>query len=142
MYALTADSRGYLLWDTLLGGITPCYSTTSNYLTPPPILESSTQNSQSTTGPLTLTSSAASATVTSTIVNVVYAMHYPVKPPQSGLSTPAEAGIGLASAVAAVAAASAIFYFIWRRRHRRRAWYSGRGGLSQSNDSVSSVPTP
>jgi hypothetical protein len=109
---------------------------------PQSITGPSTNNPQSITGPSALTFSVTPATVISTIVNVVYAMHYPVKGAHSSLSTPAEAGISLASAFAAFTAASALFYFLWRRRRRARAWYSGRGRSPQSNDSASSVPTP
>lgn len=54
----------YLLWTTILGGQTPCFSTVSNFLTPPPL-------------PAPTTTSTVSPLPTSTIINVVYAMAYP-----------------------------------------------------------------
>jgi len=131
---------GYLLWDTLLGGITPCYSTTSNYLTPPPIPVSSTTNIGSSVGP---------ETVTSTVVNVVYAMNYPVKSRPSGLSKGADAGIGVGSVAAAALAVSALLWFFLRRRRRERGEhgehspYFGRGRSPRDlGSSPSTVPTP
>jgi hypothetical protein len=127
---------GYLLWSTELGGITPCYSTTSNYLTPPPIAQPSTTDTGPSSGP---------ATVTSTVVNVVYAMNYPVKGRSGGLSKGADAGVGIGSVAAAALASSALLWFCIRRRRQREreeedegSPYSGRG---RPQDEVSSPST-
>jgi hypothetical protein len=64
---LTKKLRNYLLWTTILGGQTPYYSTVSAFLTLPPL-------------PILTTTSAISPLPTSTIINVIYAMSYPVNP--------------------------------------------------------------
>lgn len=64
---LTKKLRNYLLWTTILGGQTPYYSTVSAFLTLPPL-------------PILTTTSAISPLPTSAIINVIYAMSYPVNP--------------------------------------------------------------
>ncbi|CAO2647825.1 Nn.00g087470.m01.CDS01 [Neocucurbitaria sp. VM-36] len=71
---------------TAFGGQTPCYSTLLSATTPPPI---SANVASYSTKP------------TSAIVNVVYAMQYPLhpSPSKSGLSTGAKIGIGAGAAI-------------------------------------------
>jgi hypothetical protein len=127
---------GYLLWSTELGGITPCYSPTSNYLTPPPIAQPSTTDTGPSSGP---------AIVTSTVVNVVYAMNYPVKGRSGELSKGADAGISIGSVAAAALGVAALFWCYFRRKppqeeeEEERNQYSGRGQSPQ--DQVSSLST-
>ncbi len=105
--------RGYFPWNTLLGGQTPCFSTVTNYFTPPPI-----------PSPLitALASPTASASpkATSAIVNVVYAMYYPVNTPASGISTGAQAGIGAGAGVAAIAIVGLVIFFLLRRIRKNK----------------------
>jgi hypothetical protein len=129
-----------LLWDTPLGGITPCYSTTSNYLTPPSITDASATDFAAPTGP---------SITTSTVVNVVYAMNYPVKGRSTTLSKGADAGIGVGSVAVAAVAASVLFWFFFRRRPRdpdnedNYSPYSDRGrGRNESSPSAGPAVTP
>ena len=129
-----------MLWDTPLGGITPCYSTTSNYLTPPPITDASATDFAAPTGP---------STTTSTVVNVVYAMNYPVKGRPTTLSKGADAGIGVGSVAAAAVAASALFWFFSRRRRRdpddeddHSPWSDRGRGRNESSPSTGPAVTP
>jgi len=59
-------------------------------------------------------------TITSTVVNVVYAMNYPVKTRSGGLSKGADAGVGVGSIAAAVLAGSALLWWFLRRRRRHQ----------------------
>ncbi|KAI9869152.1 MAG: hypothetical protein M1813_002976 [Trichoglossum hirsutum] len=98
---------GYLLWDSILGGATPCYSTLTSYAEPPP-------------NDYTPTVTLSGIRTTSTVVNVVYAMHYPVTkkaPPR--LRPEAKVGIGVGAAAGALAG-SGLLYLLWRRYRKRR----------------------
>jgi hypothetical protein len=75
--------------------------------------------------------------VTSTVVNVVYAMHYPVRG-KSGLKTGAKIGIGVGVGVAGLAAASLLAWWAWRRRKGREQ----EGWRSYGEASESPVPGP
>jgi hypothetical protein len=67
------------MWNGAWGaGQTPCFSTLAATTTAPPILVSALQ--------------LATSKPTSAVVNIVYAVHYPVK--RSGLSTGAKVGVG------------------------------------------------
>lgn len=92
----------------MLGGIAPCYSSLDTPLTPPPLPHG-----------LSLSASMSTHSVLE-VVNVVYAMQYPVEQTSSDqLSTAAKAGIG--SGVGAIALIGiAIGSLFWRRRLRRR----------------------
>jgi hypothetical protein len=110
-----------VLWEGgSLGGITPCYSTVSNYLTPPPV-----------ENPSTVTISSSPVTITSTVVNVVYARNYPVNGTHTGLTTSAKAGVGAGVGVGVVALAGLAFWFLaWRKRRPRASPYPSGGGSS------------
>jgi hypothetical protein len=88
----------------MLGGQTPCYSTVSAFLTPPPPL------------PILTTSSTISPLPTSTIINIVYAMAYPVKPSSSALTPDAKAGVGAGTGVFAIVMIFVIIAYFLRRR--------------------------
>ena len=89
-----------------MGGIIPCYSTVTNYLTPPP-------NPSAT--PITI--SGTPVTVTSTIVNVVFARNYPVAR-SSGLTTSGKAGVGVGAGIAALGLVG--FGLLLLRRWRKK----------------------
>ncbi|KAH0556767.1 hypothetical protein GP486_005444 [Trichoglossum hirsutum] len=126
--AVAPRHRGYLLWNTLLGGITPCYSTLPTNTQPPPISKTITTTPSASQAKLTstvtetttVTPSVSQVKVTSTVVNVVYAMQYPVKKPASGLHTSAKAGIGAGSALAGLLALATLLFWLFRRRQRPR----------------------
>jgi hypothetical protein len=90
----------------MLGGQIPCYSTVSAFLTPPPL-------------PIPTTTSTISPLPTSTIINVIYAMAYPVKPSSSNLTPEAKAGVGAGTGVFAIAMLFAIIVYFLRRRDRK-----------------------
>jgi hypothetical protein len=111
-------SRGYLLWDEELGGLTPCYSMVSTYLTAPAEANAPT---------LTVNGSAVSTT--SNVVNVVFARNYPINGTGSGLSAQAKTGIGAGVGVGgafAFASLAAGTFLCYRRRKRRRETGPGR----------------
>jgi hypothetical protein len=87
----------------MLGGQTPCYSTLSAFLTPPPL-------------PIPTTTSTISPLPTSTIINVIYAMAYPVKPSSPALTLDAKAGVGAGTGVFAIVVIFAIAAYFLRRR--------------------------
>jgi hypothetical protein len=119
--------RGYSLWDGLLGGITPCFSSSSalsTYIASPPVTHLSTGSA-----------SASPSVVTSTVLNVVYARYYPVSGAQTGLDTAAQAGIGVGAGMGALAGVGlASWLWVRRRRRRVRSMYpTGGASLLQSN---------
>jgi hypothetical protein len=91
----------------MLGGQTPCYSTVSAFLDPPAL-------------PIPTTTSTISPLPTSTIVNVIYAMAYPVNPPSPGLTPDAKAGVGAGTGVFAIVMLFAIAAYLLRRRRDRK----------------------
>jgi hypothetical protein len=97
-FLLTSPS-GYVLWETELGGLVPCFSTLQSYLTPP--------------AHVATTNNAGPAIVTSTIVNVIYARNYPVA--KSGLSTGAKAGVGVGVGFVGLALLGGLGWFFLRR---------------------------
>jgi hypothetical protein len=100
---------GYQLWNAPLGGQVPCYSSLSSYLVPPAI---DIPNAQSPLTTPTVSAAASSTTTqmpTSAIVNVVYAIQYPVQP-ASGLSTSTKAGIGARASVGGLAIIGLAFF--------------------------------
>jgi hypothetical protein len=92
----------------MLGGETPCYSSLATQLTPPPLLNAG----------LPLSGAIPTHSVIA-IVNVAYAMQFPVKPtPTTQFSTPAKIGVG--AGVGAIALIGiAIISLFWRRRRSR-----------------------
>lgn len=100
--------RNYYPWSTLIAGQTPCYSTLSAATTPPPIAAS-------------LVDSTNSAKPTSAIVNVVYAMQYPVKEPSKpGLAQNTKIGIGAGAGGAALVFGILIWLLLWKHRAHKR----------------------
>jgi hypothetical protein len=123
--------RGYLLWDTTLGGIIPCYSTLASPLSPPPVIVTIQPSSSASSSPTP-------STTTSAIDNVVYAMQYSVDPPSSKLPEAAKIGIGAGSGTGALAIAILLGLLLrkcLKRRYRRR---TSRSGLTSSDDVASS----
>ncbi|KAH7380753.1 hypothetical protein BKA66DRAFT_129997 [Pyrenochaeta sp. MPI-SDFR-AT-0127] len=94
----------YYPWSTAFGGQTPCYSTLRAAMTPPPV-----------SGNIALDTSKP----TSAIVNVVYAMQFPLKatPQKSGLATGAKIGIGVGAGV--IAAIFGVLMFLLARKHKQ-----------------------
>ncbi|KAF4634084.1 hypothetical protein G7Y89_g4025 [Cudoniella acicularis] len=96
----------YLLFSTDLGGQTPCYSTITPYLTPPPLPSPTATTS---THP------------TSAVVNVVYAMAYPVKSStSSGMPTATKAGIGGGVGALALLVLVSIGAFFFRKHAQKK----------------------
>ncbi len=143
------------MWNAPLGGQVPCYSSLRSYLVPPAVpLTSQTPASIPITSAgnrTTLSSKRSSlsskpAKPTSAIVNVVYAVAYPVQDAQ-GLSTGAKAGIGAGAGVAGIAiVALSILLFRMTRKHKKDkaklAAIQARGPDStrQSQSVISSTP--
>jgi hypothetical protein len=123
--ALTTGSRGYLLWGDLLGGVTPCFSTLSTYLTPPPAVAKVS----------TVYISGSPIRTTSTIINVVYARNYPVSPP-TGLDTSAKVGIGVGVGITGALAGITSLLLLrrwWRRRPEPSRYPTGGASPSSSS---------
>jgi hypothetical protein len=132
-FILITSLRGYSLWGDDLGGITPCFSTLSTYLAPPPI-----------TVPATATLSTSQSVITSTIVNVVYARNYPVTA-QNRLNTGAKAGIGVGAGVAGLASLGLLIFLLRRcseRRRRENSWYVSGGPTSPYDSGLSHSQPP
>jgi hypothetical protein len=119
--------RGYKLWNAQLGGQVPCYSSLSSYLVPPavpvtsqtllsvPLTTSNNSNSNTPTPPSMMTQKPTSA-----VVNVIFALQFPVQPAAAGLSTGAEAGIGAGAGVAGIAIIGLSFLLVWRTRKHKK----------------------
>lgn len=95
----------------------PCYSSLANALTPPPIPASLT--AKPTTGAAASGTQAAAAV--STVVNVVYAMQYPVtvSTQSDGLPLAAKAGIGAGAGVAGLGLLALILCLVRMLRKRK-----------------------
>jgi len=130
---LLTAMRNYRPWSTAFGGQVPCYSTLPAAITPPPI-------------PATLVGRAeASAKPTSAIVNVVYAMQYPLKQNKPSMSTGAKAGIGVGVASAIILLAMLLWLFL-RKRHANKQndsidTSSAVGDVKEWRDSISKSPS-
>jgi len=109
-----------VLWNSLLGGITPCFSTLSTYSDPPPLTEIVV---------------APGIRTTSTVANVVYAMQYPIKHTKSGPTTSKKVGIGVGVAAGLLVAFGLLYLFLrrWRRVRRDGGVDGGSGKNSGSN---------
>jgi hypothetical protein len=65
-------------------------------------------------------SSTASQKPTSAIVNIVYAIQYPVQPTVPGLSTGAKAGIGAGAGISGIAIVALSLLLLWRTRKHKK----------------------
>jgi hypothetical protein len=115
---------GYSLWNSVIGGITPCYSALPSYAIPtfPP------------SDPSTITVSGSIITTTSTVVDIVYAMQYPIaNHSKPGLPPRAKAGIGVGCALAGLAGLVGLVYWLIRGRRRPSVIWSGSHDMSSNN---------
>lgn len=124
MFPLLTLCSGYDLWNAVLGGQVPCYSSLKNLATPPPVPVQNYQTPASL--PVTAKPSSSSSTIsygsnkpTSAVVNVVYAVQYPLTP-SPGLSTGAKAGIGAGAGVGALVIIGLTAALIWRTKKHKR----------------------
>lgn len=145
--------RGYQLWNAVLGGQVPCYSSLDNNLSPPavPIANYQTPISApalfNTSAGTPTTSSTSSGSSTFAVLNVVYAVPYPlVLAPAQGLSTAAKAGIGVSSSIAGIAIIALAFLLIRRIRNSHGAYMPspapGPETTSNHNQNVMSSMSP
>lgn len=106
--------KGYNLNQQAIGGQIPCFSSLANPITPP-VLPSTELASYA-----AVRNTPTSAITVSSIVNIVYAIHYPVASPSPGLSTGAKAGIGIGTTIATFSIGILAFMLIWQRRKHKR----------------------
>lgn len=102
----------------MLGGQVPCYSSLGNFLSPPavPVPGYETPISiQLTALATSTTSSTPLGKPTSAVINVIFAVQYPLSSAQ-GLSTGAKVGIGVGAGVGAIAIIGLAGALIWRTR--------------------------
>ncbi|ORY15352.1 hypothetical protein BCR34DRAFT_184315 [Clohesyomyces aquaticus] len=97
----------YWLWSTSFGGQVPCYSLLSSAVTAPPIPDTLAATRSD-------TAAAVSAKPTSAIVNIAYALQYPVNPPDKKpvLEKKAKIGVGVGVGSAAVILGVLIFLLV------------------------------
>jgi hypothetical protein len=112
--------RGYNLWNSLLGGATPCYSLLSSTLIPPTVPVTPIDRITAPTNIATTPSTTSNQKPTSAIVNIVYAVQFTLQP-SPGLSSGAQAGIGVGAGVAGIAIFTLMGLFIWRTKKRKTA---------------------
>ncbi|KAF2260353.1 hypothetical protein CC78DRAFT_589860 [Lojkania enalia] len=114
----------YWLWTSNFGGQIPCYSALNAEMTPPPMPDTLAQDTSGST-----TAATASAKPTSAIVNIAYAMQYPMVPRQDqpALKKPAKIGIGVGVGSAAVIIGVLLWFLI-------RKFTSHRGVKSRLRD--------
>jgi hypothetical protein len=135
IYIYLQRYRNYFPWSTAFGGQTPCYSTLPTATTPPPVPGS--LGAEPTSG--------APSIPTSAIVNVVYAMQFPVKPaPKPALATNTKIGIGAGAGGAALVLGALIGLLIWKHKAHKRdkdtlKSLSGMGSTRQSVAASSAV---
>jgi hypothetical protein len=124
MYTNVVSFRGYQLWNAVLGGQVPCYSSLNDFLSAPPVPISNYQTSIPLTDLANQTSSYStpsygSGKPTSAIINVVYAVQYPLTPAE-GLSTGAKAGIGVGAGAGGLAIILLVIALIWRTSKHKK----------------------
>jgi hypothetical protein len=113
-----SEYSGYQPWIANFGGQTPCYSSLAAYITPAPIPVRSQTGSTTT-----------SQIPTSAVVNIVYAMQYPVTESGASMSAAAKGGIGAGAAVAAIGI-FAVLLLLFRRWRKRK----------ESSSSIAAAP--
>lgn len=121
---------GYELWNAALGhgGSTPCFSVLPSRTNPPPYFElSQVAASQTTAG-----------TPTSAVVNIVYAVHYPVKR-SSGLPHSTIIAIAVSCAVGALLIGALVFLSLcfMRRIKKRNTGIENSGSNPLTSDKAS-----
>ncbi len=99
--------KSYFPFTRALAGATPCYSSLTEMAAVPTLTAGLAGEPTDTSRP------------TSAVVNVVWAMSYPVQNSSSNLSTGAIAGISI-GAVGAIAAISGLSFWLWRVKRRNR----------------------
>jgi hypothetical protein len=120
MLTVLSLRRGYDLWNSLLGGATPCYSSLSSTLVPPIVPVTPMDRITSPANIATTPSTTANQKPTSAIANIVYAVQFTLQP-SPGLSSGAQAGIGVGAGVAGIAIFTLMGLFIWRTKKRKKA---------------------
>jgi hypothetical protein len=190
-FVLNFVGRGYQLWNTILAGQTPCYSSLGSFLSPPPVPVGSYTNtsdtstlsgnntvaaSYTTTSPSisrisgnytattsyttsSLSTSTASGTdtvtttfttvstttatqkPTSAVVNIVYALYYPIQP-RNTLSTGAKAGIGTGASLAGISIIILSILLIWRTRKHKAVISAIQANGQRQECTISSSASP
>jgi len=120
--------RGYGLWNADLGGgQTPCFSTLAATTTAPPILVAAMN--------------VAMSKPTSAVINVVYAVHYPLK--RSSLSTGAKIGIGVGSGIGALCLIALVLIgsiLLFKKRPNKQAATAQQLVATQQSSSLIAAP--
>lgn len=116
---LLSFRRGYKLWDSLLGGATPCYSSLSTTLVPPPVPVTSNDLTSTPSPVATTHSTTTKQKPTSAIADIVYAVQYTLQP-SSSLSSGVKAGIGVGAGIGGVAAVTLTGFLIWKAIKRKK----------------------
>lgn len=116
----------YWLWATDMGGQVPCYSSLQSDLDPPPMPDTLAGGARTGAASTTTAGSSVPALTmdekpTSAIVNVVFAMQYPMVPSgKPALKQAAKIGIGVGVSGAAIAFAILIWIVLRRLRTNKR----------------------
>ncbi|KAF2728796.1 hypothetical protein EJ04DRAFT_590723 [Polyplosphaeria fusca] len=114
--------KSYWLWSTELGGQVPCYSSLDGTMVVPPMPDTLAHGITGTSTPTGSTSK--SSKPTSAIVNIAYAMQYPVvapPPKKEALPTNAKIGIGVGAPVVAVIVGVLVWVLVRRVLAGRKA---------------------
>jgi len=111
------DSRNYFPFTRALAGATPCYSSLRNMATVPTLTAGLAGEPTDTSKP------------TSAVVNVVWAMSYPVQSNSSGLSTGAIVGISVGGA-AALGIIGLLSFCLYRSRRKDRKAATANGAAA------------
>ena len=116
MVPTNLKASGYKLWNAAVGheSSTPCFSVLPSRTKPPPIFE--------------LSSHTTAGTATSAVVNIVYAVHYPVKR-SNGLAHSTVIAIAVSCTIGALLIGALIFLWLWFMRRNKKGT-----GNSGSND--------
>ncbi|KAH7138852.1 hypothetical protein B0J11DRAFT_563738 [Dendryphion nanum] len=112
----------YWLWTAEMGGQIPCYSQLQATMTPPPIPDTLIQERGPQTGSASLTSGTFTRKPVSAIVNVAFAMQYPMVTPKAGMKkeTKIGVGVGVAAGVIFLGLLAWFLFRILRARHKSR----------------------